>query len=268
VGIAALEEGVISPQREIFSPGYLEIPNPYNPDKPTRYADWRYQGNVNLYSALAQSSNVYFYTVGGGAGDIKGLGITKLRNWWQEFNFGVPTGIDLPGEAKGFLPSPEWKEKTQKRSWLLGDTYNVSIGQGDFLVTPIQLLSYIGAVANGGKIYRPYIVQELNQPKINKDLTGILSQIKEAQKGMRMGVTSPMGTSYRLNDLPFEVAAKTGSAQVKNNTQENAFFVGYAPYQNPKIAILVLIENSKEGSLNAVPIAKDVLSWYYENRLK
>lgn len=272
VGLAALEEKVIDPQTYIFSPGYMDVPNPYDPSKPTRFLDWRYQGDVNLASALAQSSNVYFYNVGGGSpypqSSIKGLGITRLNDWWKKFHLGSALGIDLPGEANGFLPTPEDKKKKTGQNWLLGDTYNASIGQGDLLVTPIQLLSYIDSIANGGKIYRPFLVKDFNKPEMISDLSSTINSIIEVRKGMELAVTSPKGTAYLLHDLPFSVAGKTGSAQVKNNAQENAFFVGYAPANDPKIAILVLIENSKEGSLNAVPIAKDVLNWYYQNRIK
>lgn len=271
VAVAALTENIVSPGKTIFSPGYLDVPNPYDPEKPSRFLDWRYQGDVDVYSALAQSSNVYFYEVGGGFKDLVGLGINRLRDWWQKFHLGQPTGIDLPGEASGFLPSPDWKEKTSGRNWLLGDTYNVAIGQGDLLLTPIQLLDYISAIANGGKIYKPFL-RENTEPQVSADLTLLYPAIREVQKGMRLTVTSPLGTANLLNDLPFPTAAKTGSAQIQNNTSENAFFVGYAPYdsspETAKIAVLVLVENSKEGSLNAVPIAKDVLNWYYENRLK
>ncbi len=272
VGVAALEEKVIDPQTYIFSPGYMDVPNPYDPSKPTRFLDWRYQGDVNLASALAQSSNVYFYNVGGGSpyaqSSIKGLGITRLNDWWKKFHLGSALGIDLPGEANGFLPTPEDKKKKTGRNWLLGDTYNASIGQGDLLVTPIQLLSYIDSIANGGKIYRPFLVKDFNKPEVVTDLSSTINSILEVRKGMELAVTSPKGTAYLLHDLPFSVAGKTGSAQVKNNAQENAFFVGYAPTESPKIAILVLIENSKEGSLNTVPIAKDVLNWYYQNRVQ
>ncbi len=266
MGVAALAEKVIDPLKSIFSPGYLDVPNPYNPKKPSRFLDWKYQGYVNLYSALAQSSDVYFYEVGGGFGDQLGLGIKRIREWWQKFGFGKPTGIDLPGEKDGFLPSIEWKEEATGKPWLLGDTYNISIGQGDLTVTPIQLLNYINALANGGILYRPTLKLS-DRSEVLADLTYLTPQIREVQKGMRFTVTSPQGTAYQLNDLPFPVAGKTGSAQINNNQSENAFFVGYAPYDDPKITILVLVEHSKEGSLNTIPIVKDVLNWYYAHRL-
>lgn len=281
VGVATLKEGIIDPKRQIFSPGYLDVPNPYDPENPTRFLDWRYQGNVDLAAAIAQSSNVYFYTVGGGArtqilnkgapadtGYVAGLGISRLREWWQKFNLGKLTGIDLPGEGEGFLPSPEWKEKKTSRPWFLGDTYHVSIGQGDLLLTPIQLLNYISALATAGKIYQPVVNLDQSHQKLLTDLSEFGPEIREVQKGMRETVTSPLGTAYLLHDLGFSVGAKTGSSQVENNAQENAIFVGYAPTENPQIAVLVLIEHSLEGSLNAVPIAKDVLNWYYWNRVK
>jgi penicillin-binding protein 2 len=277
--VAALKEGVIAPDREIFSPGYLMVPDPYNSSTPTKYLDWRYQGNVNMAAALAQSSDVYFYIVGGGSPaettpelnspldyGISGLGITELHNWWQTFGLGKPTGIDMPDESAGFLPTPEWKEQAKKPPWLLGDTYNVSIGQGDLLLTPVQLLDYIGAIANGGKIYKPFL-NASDTPQVSENLTSLLPEIQDVQQGMVEGVTAPLGTAYTLHDLPFSVCAKTGSAQIENNAEENALFVGYAPCNDPQIAILILIENSKQGSLNAVPIAKQVLDWYYENRM-
>jgi penicillin-binding protein 2 len=156
----------------------------------------------------------------------------------------------------------------------LGDTYNVSIGQGDLDITPIQLLSYITAIANGGTIYQPVLNMDAEHPKALTDLTYLRPEILEVQKGMRRAVTSDLGTAHALNDLPFTVNAKTGSAQVLLNTQENAFFVGYIPAtqsgldNGSRIAILILVEHSKEGSPNTLPIAKDVLRWYWENRIK
>lgn len=267
VAIAALAEGVTTPHRTIFSPGYLDVPNPYDPEKPTRFLDWRYQGDVNVRSALAQSSNVYFYVVGGGFERESGLGISRLRTWWERFKLGESTGIDLPGEVSGRLPTPEDKEKRTRTPWLLGDTYNVSIGQGDLLVTPIQLVNYIAAIGNGGKILRPHIVKQANEPEVLADLSSLGAQIKEAKEGMVLGTKSPLGTSYLLHELPFTVAAKTGTAQIRNNEQENAFFTGFAPAEKPKVAILILVERSAEGSLNTVPIARDVLAWYHAHRI-
>lgn len=277
VAAAGLAEGVIVPTTHVYSPGYLDVHNPYNPSKPSRFVDWRFQGDMDMYLGIAFSSNVYFYSVGGGAGSIKGLGITKLKAWWEKFGFGKPTGIDLPGEAKGFLPDPKWKEEAHGRPWLLGDTYNVSIGQGDLSVTPIQLLNYISAVANGGTLYRPHASKTV-EPEKTGDLTQYGRELLEVRKGMRQTVVHPRGSAYLMHDLPFYIGGKTGSAQILNNTKENAFFVGFASrdssgaatedIQAPEIAILILIEDSKQGSLNAVPVAKDALGWYYEHRMK
>lgn len=293
VAFAALKENVITSDKEIFSAGYLEIPNPYYPDKPSRFLDWKPNGWVNLYSAIARSCNIYFYTLGGGLSsnyqprgilrgfeseNINGLGIEKLKEYWQKFGLGKKTGVDLPLENEGFLPDAQSKEKNRGEIWRLGDTYNVSIGQGDLLVTPLQLLNYISAIANAGKIYQPFIVKKIvaEDGKIIKEINPLLIEdyssdieiIKKVQRGMIDTVEKPYGTAYLLADLPISVAAKTGTSQIESNTKINAFFVGYAPSQNPEIAILVLIENAREGSLNAVPVAKDVLRWYYENRIK
>lgn len=266
VAIAALAEGVVDTQKSILSIGYIEIPNPYNPEHPSRFVDWKAHGWVNLYSALARSSNIYFYAIGGGFEDQKGLGIQKLHEWWEKFGFGMKHGIDLPGERSGFLPGAEEKQKRTGQIWRIGDTYNVSIGQGDLLVTPLELIDAITAVANGGKIYRPFLNKE-SEPEVLKDLTSFGSEIREAQKGMEDAVSKPYGTANLLSGLPFKTAGKTGSAQIQNNTKTNAFFVGYMPAENPELAILVLVEDAREGSLNAVPVARDVFSWYYEHRI-
>lgn len=284
VATAALAEGVVSPDKQIYSSGYIEIPNPYNPDAPSRFLDWKAHGWVDLLSALARSSNVYFYAIGGGFKDQKGLGISRLKKWWENFNLGGKTDIDMPGETTGFLPDPEWKKKMTGEPWRLGDTYNVTIGQGDFSITPIGLLNYISAIANGGLIYKPRIVRGIgeeknssstdiytskSQPVIIKDLREeVGNALKYVQDGMRDAVLEPYGTAHLLSNIPMAIAGKTGSAQVQNNTKTNAFFVGYAPAENPQIAILVLIENSREGSSNTIPVARDVLMWYYQNRLK
>ncbi len=148
----------------------------------------------------------------------------------------------------------------------MGDTYNVSIGQGDLLVTPLELINYISAIANGGKLYRLHLLKK--EPEILKDLTPEISPVLEkVRRGMVEAVEKPYGTAYLLSDLPLKVAAKTGTTQVEFNRKINALFVGYAPIDNPQIALLILIENAREGSLNTLPIAKDIFLWYYKNRL-
>ena len=279
VGTAALVEGVIDPTKQIFSAGYIEIPNPYHPETPSRFLDWKPHGWVDIRGALARSSDVYFYEVGGGFEGQRGLGIEALKRWWGKFNLGEVSGIDSFEERKGFLPDPAWKKETTGEPWRIGDTYNVSIGQGDLSVTPLGLLNYITAIANGGVIYKPRIGNAVigengtrlteNPPGIVKDFRSeIGTMVGNIQDGMRDVVRQPYGSAYMMHDLPMPVAGKTGTAQIQNNEKTNAFFVGYAPFDSPQIAILVLVENSREGSLNTLPVAKDVFSWYYENRIK
>jgi penicillin-binding protein 2 len=145
-------------------------------------------------------------------------------------------------------------------------------------VTPLQLINYIATIGNGGTRYQPMIMKEMksvdggvvaqSHPVVLQEYPEYASAIEQVRHGMEDGVNKDYGTSHSLDTLPVEIAAKTGSAQTNNNTKTNAFFVGYMPAEKPEIAILVLVENAKEGSLNAVPIAKDVFAWYYENRLK
>ena len=264
--VAALKEGVVNPDTQIYSAGYIEIPNPYNPDNPSRFVDWKAHGWVNLRKALAVSSNVYFYEVGGGFENITGVGIEKLQRYWEKFGFGRQTGIDLPGEVAGFLPSPEEKEERTGSIWRVGDTYNVSIGQGDLRFSPVELLNGISAIAEG-RAFKLHIAEQDDSEEII-NLDDFSESLPEVREGMKDVVRSEYGSAKLLGDLPVKVAGKTGTPQTTGNTKINAIFVAYAPADDPKIAVLVLIEDAREGSLNAVPIARDVLGWYYENRLK
>ncbi len=279
VGVAALTEGVVTTETKIFSKGYIEIPNPYTPSQPSKFLDWQPNGWVNIYDALARSSNIYFYEVTGGFENQPGIGIDALKRWWKKFMLDKKTGIDIAGEREGFLPDPTWKEEEMNDPWRVGDTYNVSIGQGDLLVTPIELLNYISAVANRGIFYKPRIVKEIraednsilfeNKPEVLSDIRNdVKEHIDDVRKGMRAVVEKPYGSAHSLAGLPFRVAAKTGTAQVQNNAKVNAFFVGFAPFDDPEIAILILVENAREGSLNTIPVANDIFLWYYENRLQ
>jgi penicillin-binding protein 2 len=264
---AVLKEGIITTSTQIFSPGYLMLPNPYDPSHPTKFLDWQYQGWVNVFSAIAKSSDVFFYEVVGGYQNQPGLGIYKLIDYWKTFGLGKPTGIDLPGEASGSLPTPAEFQKTHGHPWLTGDTYNVAIGQGGLLVTPLQLVDAISAIADRGVVYQPHL--NLNEkPRQILNLTSLEPEFQLVRQGMNDTVSQPYGTAYVLHTLPVQTAGKSGSAQYDFNQKTNALYIGYAPAKNPQIVMLILVENATEGTLNAVPIFKDVINWYYQNRIK
>lgn len=144
MAIAALEENIIDPFQKIETHGYISIPNPYFPDQPSIFVDWRNNGTVDMQEAIARSSNVYFYIIGGGYENMVGLGIERIKNYLEKFHFNLVTGIDLPAEKIGNIP-----DEKSKNPWRIGDTYNVSIGQGDLLTTPIRLLTSLNVIANG-----------------------------------------------------------------------------------------------------------------------
>lgn len=261
VAFGALEEGIVDPSDSIYSAGYIEIPNPYNPSSPSRFVDWKAHGWVNMYSALARSSNIYFYAVGGGFEDQEGLGIDRLHEYWSRFLLNKKTEIDLPGEIEGILP-----DRNSKEIWRIGDTYNVSIGQGDLIVTPAAVLRYIAAFITEGEA--PYL-RITDQGKRGGEKLPFLDRehFRIVEEGMVATVESENGTAHILNSIDMNIAAKTGSAQTNNNTKTNAFFIGYVPVENPSLALLVLIEDAKEGSLNAVPVAKRIFEWYHTHRM-
>jgi len=279
---AALREGIISSRDIVLSTGYIEIPNRYDPDNPARFVDWKEHGWVDVYSAIARSSNIFFYAIGGGLPHnthlfrgrkplSSGLGATRIGEYYSLFGLDRPTGINLTAESTGRIPTPEGKQERAGRRWTIGDTYNLSIGQGDLLLTPIALLNSVAAVVNGGVLYKPRLTLESNVEKIS-DLTHLSNELKLVTEGMKDAVRESYGTASMLNALPFETAGKTGTAQV-TRTQNNAFFAGCGPLpleseDHDPICILVLIENARGGALNAVPVAYDVFRWYYENRIK
>ncbi len=271
IAIAALEENIIDPFKKIETHGYITIPNPYFPDRPSIFVDWRNNGVVNMQDAIARSSNVYFYIIGGGYENFVGLGIERIRNYLEKFQFNLVTGIDLPAEKVSNIP-----DEKSKNPWRIGDTYNVSIGQGDLLTTPIRLITSLNVMVNGGKILRPHLLDHIadnnqrtifqNEIQVAKDNFLDPKNIEIVKEGMRKTVTSPLGTAHTLIDLPFSIGGKSGSAQTSGNTKTNALFYAFAPYDDPQISVLILIEDVPEGSLNAIPVAKDILMWYYKNR--
>ena len=281
VAVAALAESVVKTDEMVLSTGHLDIPNRYNPELPTRFVDWKAHGWVDVYSALARSSNIFFYAVGGGLAQnmdlfrgnspiAKGLGVSRLHDYYELFRLDKKTGIELSGEGEGYLPVPEDKKERTGIDWTIGDTYNISIGQGDLTVTPVALLSAVSSIVNGGKIFGLHISEK--EPVVLSDISHLSVFMEDVVQGMRDAVSKSYGTANMLNSLAIKAIGKTGSAQVESKTKTNAFMVGCAPVpwtdEDPPICVLVLVENAKEGGLRAVPVAHDVFEWYYENRLK
>ena len=275
LALAGLFEGVITPDTTITDlAGYITIPNIYNPEIVYKYRDWKVQGTLKLKKALAQSSDIYFYSVGGGYGDIKGLGFEKLEKYFRQFFIDKILGIDIGGETAGFVPNEEWKLEKTGQPWFTGDTYNVSIGQGDLLVTPLWLSSYVSAIANGGVFYKPFMVKKISErsgdvvKEFSSEELGKLpfdvNTMQIVREGMREVVIS--GTAQPLNTLPFSVAAKTGTAEVGfKGGQLNSVFIAYAPFDNPEIAVSVVIENIGKKQGLAVLAAKSFLEIYFSN---
>uniref|UniRef100_A0A7V3J9Y1 Penicillin-binding protein 2 n=1 Tax=candidate division CPR3 bacterium TaxID=2268181 RepID=A0A7V3J9Y1_UNCC3 len=275
VAAAALEEKIINPKTTISDPGVINIVNKYNPSIVYSFPDWKPggHGRVDVYKAIEQSCDVFFYALGGGWQNIPGLGEKRLTNWLTKFGLGKKTGIDLSGEKEGFIPTAAWKEKVKKEIWYQGDSYHLAIGQGDFLATPLQILNYTIYFANGGIMYKPHFVTEIDTPEgqlvrkidpeiVAKDLVS-RDNVQVVREGMRRVVTS--GTARSLSNLPFTVAGKTGTAQNPHG-EPHAWFIAFAPYENPKIATVVLIENGGEGSSAAVPVTREILQYWWENK--
>lgn len=259
----ALSDGVVSPSWGIVSTGSISIPNPYDPSRPSIFKDWKAHGWVDARRAVAVSSDVYFYAIGGGYGDVKGLGIERLKYWYDAFGFTSPTGIELSGEATGFVPTPSWKEETYGDPWRLGDTYNTSIGQYAMQITPLEAARAVAAVANDGKLVKPTLVKDA--PLQGQSIQISQAALKVAQEGMRMGTTE--GTSIGLNALPFvKVAGKTGTAQLGvNNEFYNSWSVGYFPYDNPKYAYVVVMERGPStNSIGGIYVTYQALTRLYQ----
>ncbi|MBU4421332.1 penicillin-binding protein 2 [Candidatus Parcubacteria bacterium] len=269
---AALEENIITENTNFLSSGGIKVGDWF-------YPDWKAGGHgaTNVRKALAESINTFFYIIGGGLLDntlqnftFEGLGVAKLAEYAKKFGLSKKLGIDLPSESDGFFPSKEWKEEVKQEAWYIGDTYHLAIGQGDLLVTPLQVNFFTLVFANEGTLYQPHILKAImkqdgnvivNEPKVlNKNFIS-QKNIDIVRKGLRDGVL--YGSSRSLGDLNVEVAGKTGTAEWGTNKKPHAWFTGFAPYDNPKIAITVLIEEGGEGSAIAVPIAKEILWWYF-----
>lgn len=266
VAAAALQEKVITENTAFLSTGGLRVGQ-------WSFPDWKAGGHgmTDVRKAIAESVNTFFYYVGGGYGDFQGLGIDRMDAYFRKFLLGSTLGIDLPNEANGFVPTMQWKEDTKKERWYIGDTYHVAIGQGDLIATPLQIAAYTMFFANGGRMYKPHLVKDITdsdgnlvrhiEPEVIAQNLIDPANIQIVREGMRQ--TAVSGSARSLSALPVSAAGKTGTAQWSTKKAPHAWFTGFAPYDNPQIVITVLVEEGKEGSSAATPIAREFMKWYF-----
>ncbi|MBI4713683.1 penicillin-binding protein 2 [Candidatus Uhrbacteria bacterium] len=263
IAYAALAEGIISERTSFLSTGGLRINEWFFPD-------WKSGGHgiTDVRKAIAESVNTFFYIIGGGFDEWIGLGVDRITNYASRFGFGKPTGIDLPSEADGFLPSKEWKEEVKGERWYVGDTYHLAIGQGDFLTTPIQMAHATGVIANNGLDVRPHVLEKINDVPLETSTTTLESldsySLSVVRHGMRRAVTD--GSARLLSILPVSVAGKTGTAQAPGHEKYHSWFTGFAPYENSEIALTIIIENGGESTDAAVPLAREIFYWWFTER--
>jgi len=271
IATSALEDGIVNKDLAFDTPPFIQIGQ-------WKFPDWKDHGLTNIETAIAQSNNIFFFALGGGWGPIKnGLGPEGIKKGLEKFGFGSRTGIDLTGEQSGFIPTAQWKKKQTGESWFIGNTYNMSIGQGDLLVTPIQIATGTTAIANGGKLFEPHLVTKITDSagQLIKEFTPSDTLVKSdifssgnletVRDGMRQTVTSGSAFSVFGSDFPIEVAGKTGTAQFGSEGKTHAWFTSYAPYDDPKISVTVLIEAGGEGYESAAPVAKQIYQWWNDN---
>ena len=260
VAAAALAEHVVTPATTVLSTGGIHFGAWFFPD-------WKNGGHgvTNVTKAIAESVNTFFYAVGGGWDKIDGLGIARLVSWYRKFNLGSKLGIDLPGEAAGFVPDEAWKERVKDEVWYIGDTYHVAIGQGDMLATPLQVAEWTAVFANGGTLVRPHVVKQIRSEKTIEKIapqpiaTNVVPKdvIDVVRQGMRQTVLA--GSAQSLKTSFTQIAGKTGTAQWSSDKPTHAWFAGFAPYDDPQIVVAVLVEAGGEGSHSSVPVARDII---------
>ncbi|MEA3454068.1 MAG: penicillin-binding protein 2 [Candidatus Caldatribacteriota bacterium] len=257
--IAALEEGVTDRKRKIYCSGRIELAGQV-------FTCWKEtgHGSLSIVDAIAHSCNIYFYTLG------KDLGIERFNKYMQKLGLGEKTGIDLPAEAVGIIPSAQWKEREVKEIWFPGDTINLSIGQGYLLLTPLRVHNLVTTIATEGEIYKLHLVKKIIsadgktveeiKPEIYKKVDFSPDTFKIVKEGLRQTILK--GTGWRANINELAVAGKTGTAQ-NSQGETHAWFIGFAPYENPEVCITVFIENGGEGGEAAAPIARAMLEKYF-----
>lgn len=267
VAYAALAENIIDPMKVIVSSGSITIPNPYDPGNPAIFRDWSATlGAMTMRDAIAYSSNVYMMTIGGGYGDQKGVGITKLDEYFKLFGLGSTTGMSLGGEKEGLVPTPEWKRLHFDDDWRLGDTYLTSIGQYGFQITPIQMLRAYSALANGGTLVTPHIIR--GEQGATKSLNLNLDDLDVVTDGMRRTVIQNGGTARALERKDVAIAAKSGTAELgTSKAHVNSWVAGFFPYDKPKYAFILLMEyGPRSNTVGAGSVMGKVFNWIGEHR--
>jgi len=267
MGSAILEENIATSTTTIFDKGYIEVAG-------YTFKNWNLDGHgqVDLLRALQVSNDPYFYIMGGGYENIRGLGIERINKWASRFGFGAKTGIDLVGEVAGFVPNADYKD------WYLGDTYITSIGQGDFLATPLQVNLMTSYFANGKELLRPRVVKaigDLGDSVFTKDVLAKDLVSPSTLATIREGVlraSSPGGTAYPLYDFADKhngvvAAGKTGTSEYIDSNGEygtHAVFTAWAPYEEAEIVLTVFLEGGGSGAHDAAPIARKLLDYWFE----
>jgi penicillin-binding protein 2 len=259
VAIAALEEGAIDKNFLFNDPGVITV-NKFT------YTNWyfteygRLEGQINLVRALARSTDTFFYKVGEMVGPV------NIAKWADLFDLDKQTGVDIPGEAKGLIPTPEWKQKTIKEAWFLGNTYNMSIGQGDVSVTPIELNTYIATIANNGRLCQPQFL--FSSSPVCRDIKISQNNLDLVKEGMQAACTTG-GTAYTFFDFSAKhggtsVACKTGTAEVGVVGEPNAWFTFFSPIKDPEIVMTIVFEKGGQGSEVAGPVARKIADYYFQ----
>ena len=267
VAYGALAENIISPSKVIVSTGALTIPNPYDPENPAVFRDWRSSlGAMTIREAIAYSSNVFLMTIGGGFGDQKGLGITRLSEYFKLFGLGTTTGIALGGEEEGLVPTPAWKEEVFNDDWRLGDTYLTSIGQFGFLTTPLQMLRAYTTLANGGTLITPHVIKD--EQGTQKDLHLNQDDLHVVHEGMRKAVIQDGGTARALERKDVAIAAKSGTAELgASKAHVNSWVAGFFPYDNPQYSFILFMEyGPRSNTVGAGSVMGKVFDWMGEHR--
>ncbi len=262
VAMGVLTENIIDPLKQIYSSGSISITSPYDPEIVYTYKDNKAHGYVDLRRAIAVSSNVYFYAVSGGYQDQEGLGIDRIEKYTKLFGLDEELDTDLEGEKKGTIPSREWKKlKFKGDDWRIGDTYNTSIGQYGFQVTPLSMARSVGAIANNGTLVTPHaLVGDAKYENTKREVGLDPVDYQIVREGMRMVVTE--GSAQSLSYLPFNVAAKTGTAQVGlQKNKINSWIIGFFPYENPKYSFAILMESGPTTASGAIGVAREVLTF-------